>query len=159
MKKIDPKRIEILSQLIDLQKEKIKSEVIEAIKEDLYRDDIYDDVTNWLEVHDIDIKYIKFLMWGFEIVALDAEKIKVEYFADISYKVTIKIDDEETGIYDPEDRRMLYREVKKITIKDDNLRYSLLLSFDIVSEDEYNDYFEILQYNNGQSVELPLEDW
>lgn len=158
MKKIDPKRIEILNDLLESNKKKIEKDVIDSVKEDLYRDDTYDDLTNWAEVHNIDIKYLKPTMWQHQIVTLNIDSIEVEYTIDFDYKVVIETDDDETGIYDSEDHRWLFREIKKMTVKEAS-QYTLLLRFAIVNEEEFDDDYDILRYNNGMPFDIPKKEW
>lgn len=158
LKKIDPKRIDVLFQLIDRNKEKIEADIVDSVKEDLYRDDTYDNITNWVEVHNITIKQLKPTMYKTEIVKLETDRIEVEYTIDFDYKVALEIDDEESGIYDSEDHTYLFREIKKVTVKEQG-SYMLLLGFDIIDEEDYDFDYKILRYNNGLPFDIPSKEW
>ena len=80
--------------------------------------------------------------------------LAIEINAIISYKVSLNIDDENSGIWDSEDKVMLFREDTTLELEQSDLEVSVKLRFNIIDAEDYDDDYEVLEINDGKEIDI-----
>lgn len=153
--------LESLIEKFEFQKDDIKREIKDWIKDQLYDYTKYYTVVNWLEVHNINIGTIEvdFNLRdeenGLFITSVHAEKMRLEIVAKIYFAVDIEIDDENSSIYDSEDKMMMYLDTRTITIN--RTEYvPIIMEYPMDDEDYYSE-LEIEKINYDKPLEINSE--
>ncbi|RYE59622.1 MAG: hypothetical protein EOP48_00295 [Sphingobacteriales bacterium] len=147
-------RLVQLDKLYDIQSLRIDHEITEWVSDQFDDDSLFHDVTNWLEVLDKAIELVEVVEKEYELISVNEENMEIDITATVRYKVVIETYDEGTGIYDKEDGIMLYRETTELDVEQSDLKVSLRISFTILSGEDYDEDYEVLEYNDGKSIKL-----
>ncbi len=153
LKRISPARIELVSALFNQDSENIDKDIREWVTNQLDDYTAYYEYTNWLDVHDVSIDEIKVQNKEYEIVSLNEEDVEIEIKAWVRVKVTLIVDDEETGIYDSEDKVMIYRDTTELVFEDE-IELPINARFFIADENDFDKNIEIEEINDGKNIEL-----
>jgi hypothetical protein len=154
LKEIETKRTDRLDQLYKAKSEAIDKDIIEWLEDEFANDSVFDDITNWMDVHDLSVEDIHVVSKEYEIIGDDKENLEIEVTAIVSYKATLEIDDANTGIYDKEDGIVMFRETTELTIEEHDLKVPIKINFYIPEPDEFDDGYEVLEINNSKDVRL-----
>lgn len=154
----EKRRKDKLTELLDLKRLDIEKYALKWIEDELYDESIYIDIVNYLEIYNIDIHSTEILSFDTKIVGGDKETCEVRADVEIEIDVAVEVDDEDTGIYDSEDKVMLFREQTNISVSQ-IINVPILLSFYIVDAEDFDDDFEIIEVNNGKGLELEKTRW
>lgn len=146
-------RVDIASILFTKNDLLINKELEEWIKTEVDDDTIYYDFTNSYDVHDIKISSINVIKKEYQVISVEEESIEVEATATVEVKIILTIDDEESGIYDSEEKEMHYMETTELTV-DQELEIPLNILFHITNKDDYDDKCEVIEINNGKPIQL-----
>lgn len=147
-----------LEEIIKKKGNDLDTYVISWLEDELNDESIYIDIVNYMEIYNITINSTEVIDRKFETVGGDKETFEVEAIVKIKIDVSVQIDDEDTGIYDNEDKVMLFREQTDVGVEQ-TVEIPVLLSFYIVDEEDFDEDFEILEYNKGKSLELEGPDY
>lgn len=147
-----------LEEIIEKKAKDLDKYVISWLEDELNDESIYIDIVNYMEIHDITINSAEVIDRKFETVGGDKETFEVEAIVEVKIDVSVQIDDEESGIYDSEDKVMLFREQIDKEVQQ-TVEIPVLLSFYIVDEKDFSEDFDIVEYNKGKSLELEGPDY
>lgn len=157
-------RISLLEKIYDEKSEQIDKEILDWVQDQLWIDSTYDNAVNYMDIHEISIEELEIVSKSYEIIGVESDKIDdqyiyIEVMAHVRYKVALNIDDEETGIWDSEDKVMLWRETKDLTLSDDDLKIPVKIFFEIVDAEEYDDEPQIDEINNSKGLNIDGPDY
>lgn len=153
--------LESLIARFESQEDEIKQEIKDWLKDQLDDNTKYYTVSNWLEVHNTNIKNIEvdFSLrdeeHGLFIMSVHAENMRLEIFATIYFAVDIEIDDEDSSVYDSEDKEMMYLDTKTITIN--RTEYISIIMEYPMDDEEYHSELEIMKINYDKPLEIKSE--
>lgn len=150
----EEKRLRRLDYSYNLNSDRINKEFETWVEEQFDDDSIFDDATNWLEINEKTINEVKVVSKEFELIRSDDENLEIEVSAIVSYKVTLNIPDENTGIYDHEDGAMLFRENTDIEVEQDDLTVPMKINFYIVNDEDFDTEYELLSINDDKDIEI-----
>jgi predicted nucleic acid-binding protein len=159
LKEIETKRTDRLDILYKAKSAAIDKDIIGWLEDEFANDTVFDDITNWMDVHDLDVEYINVVCKEYEIIGDDKENLEIEVTATVSYKAKLEIDDAETGSYDKEDGIVLFRETTEITIEEHDLKIPLKINFYIPEPDDFDDDYEVLEINDSKDVKLSADGY
>ena len=146
-------RVDIVYVLFTKNDSLINRELQEWVKGEVDDDTIYYDFTNSYDVHDIKVSSINVIKKEYQVISVEEESIEVEATAKIQIKIILTIDDEESGIYDSEEKEMYYMESTELTV-DQELEIPLNILFYITHKDDYDDQCEIIEINKSKPIQL-----
>ncbi|WP_457270038.1 PIN domain-containing protein [Pedobacter sp. UYEF25] len=147
-----------LEEIIEKKGKDLDKYVISWLEDELNDESIYIDIVNYMEIYGITINSTEVIDRKFEVVGGDKETFEVEAILEIKVDVSVQIDDEDTGIYDSEDKVMLFREQTDMGIQQ-TVEIPVLMSFYIVDGEDFDEEFEVIEYNKGKSLELERPDY
>lgn len=127
----------------------ILSFVSEWVKDQLNDTSIYLDITNWLEVYDVDVTNVESEIAEYEIMEFNDEYIAVQFKMLIRYVVDLSIDDEDYMIKDYDTKEWIFLDT---TVKTHEA--SKYIDMNVVfypDEDETMDV-EFEEINHGQDI-------
>lgn len=133
-----------------------------------YRKNIIDEIINWvsfeiddytkyykysnyLEVHDIEIKKINVELGKHQITSVDDEYIALQFKVKINFKVELTIDDEDYMYKDDDTKDWVFLETTNLIVNEE--RYVDIDTLFYLEENEIIDY-EIEEINNGQKMKI-----
>jgi hypothetical protein len=152
-------RIDLLKKIYEDKSAVIDKEIIDWVRIEFENDWIYADAVNYMDVHEITIEKVDVVSKDYEITGVHKDYIEIELNAHIDYKVVIDVDDDETGIWDSEDKVMLWRETTKTTFEDANLVVPVKIFFNIVDSEDYDDEPQIEEINNSKEIKIETPRW
>jgi hypothetical protein len=150
----EQQRLDKLDELYLLKSAQIDNEIIEWVKDEFDDDSAFLDVVNWMEIHDKTIDSVKVLSKEYELIGTDENYLTIEINAVVKYKVSLNVDDQESGIWDSEDKVMLFREETTLELEQNDLDVVMKLRFNIVNDEDYDDDFELLEVNDGKAIDI-----
>lgn len=150
----EQQRLDKLDELYLLKSTQIDKEIIEWVNDEFDDDSVFDDVANWMEIHDKTINSVKVLSKEYELISTDEDYLTIEINAVVSYKVSLTVDDEESGIWDSEDKVMLFRRETTLELEQNDLAIAMKLRFNIADDEDYDDDFEVLDINDGKAIDI-----
>lgn len=150
----EEQRLDKLDELYQLKSQQIDKDIIEWVNDEFDDDSIFLDLTNWMEIHDKTINSVKVISKEYELISTDTEYLTIEVNAVVSYKVSLNIDDENSGIWDSEDKVMLFREETTLEVEQSDLEVSMKLRFNIIDAEDYDEDYEVLEINNGKEIDI-----
>ena len=150
----EQKRLDKLDELYLLKSTQIDKEIIEWVTNEFDDDSAFVDIVNWVEIHDKAINFVKVLSKQYELISTDEDYLTVAISAVVSYKISLNVDDEESGIWDSEDKVMLFREETTLELEQSDLDINVKLRFNIVDDEDYDDNFELLEVNDGKAIDI-----
>lgn len=159
LKDIESKRTDRLDLLYNAKSADIDKDIIKWLEEQFENESVFDHITNYMDIHDLDVKDIHVVSKEYEIIGDDKENLEIEVTATVAYKATLEIDDVDTGIYDKEDGVVLFRETTEIEIKQNDLEIPLKINFNITEPDVYEEEYDIMEINNSKDVDLSPDGW
>jgi len=151
-------RLTKLEEIIEKKGMDLDKYVTAWLEDELNDESIYTDIVNYMEIYDITINSTEIIDRKFNTVGGDKETFKVEAILEITIDVSVQVDDEDTGIFDSEDKVMLFREQTDVAVEQ-TVEIPVLLSFNIIDAEDFDDDFEIIEYNNGKSLQLEGPDY
>ncbi|GAA4100447.1 PIN domain-containing protein [Mucilaginibacter panaciglaebae] len=108
-----------------------------------------------LDVHNFEIQSCKVNISNhFQFISIGKESIVIESKANITYKVEVEIDDENTFWYDSEDKVGNYYDTTFEIISDETVIY---FKTEIYIQDDTPVDFEIIEINNDNDLTLPRD--
>jgi hypothetical protein len=153
---LQQQRINLLTTLVDQNSANIKSEVASWVEDDLYDENVYFDIANSYQVHDIIINSVKIEMRDFEVVHTDKELIVTEINTVALIDVAIEIDDEESMYKDYDDKTWHFAYTKTVKIRR-VIDIPIKVVFNIVDVEVYLEEAKVTEINNGKELELEDE--
>lgn len=149
--------MDIVSVLFKKNDSLINQQLQEWVKGEVDDDTIYYDFTNSYDVHDIKVSSINVTKKEYQDISVEDESIEVEASAVIQIKIILTIDDEESGIYDSEEKEMFYMETTELIV-DQELEIPLNILFYVTNKDDYDDKCEIIEINKGKPIQLEMDN-
>lgn len=150
----EEQRVDKLDELFQLKSQQIDKDITEWVNDEFDDDSVFLDFINWMEIYDKTVDSVKVVSKEYELVATDKDYLTIEVNAVISYKVSLNIDDEDSGIWDSEDKVMLFRESTTLELEQSDLEVAVKLRFNIIDAEDYDDDYEILEINDGKEIDI-----
>lgn len=152
-------RIDLLKKIYTDKSTEIDKEILDYVRNELENEWIYVDAVNYMDVHEISIDKLTVLAKDYEITVVNDDYIEIELNAHIHYKVILNVDDEESGMWDSEDKVVLWRETTEKSLEDSNLIIPVKISFNIIDSDDYDDDPQIEEINNSKDIQIKSPLW
>jgi hypothetical protein len=140
-------RMSVLEDLFERNSTFIDNNIKEWYEEKLGDESLYHHFV-FEEIHDIEVVEINILEKAYAVVSTENESINIEVVAQVEYVVRLTIDDSESSVYDYEDKVTLYFDTAVRDIKG-NDEAVLNISTYIMSANNYEDFFDIIDINEG----------
>jgi len=134
-------RINILDKLFLSSSEKIDKEISKWVYDQLYDESFFHSFI-YVEIHDIQEPKIYIDAKEYQIVSINDDTIEIEIKIEVSYEVTINVDDEESMYYDSDDKMYYYYNKANRNIEGTTV-IEAIYSAIIVNEDDYEDELEL----------------
>jgi len=150
----EERRLDKLDELYQLKSQQIDKEITNWVNDEFDDDSVFLNFTNWMEIYDKNVDSVKVVKKEYELIATDKDYLTIEVNAIISYKVSLNIDDENSGIWDSEDKVMLFREDITLELEQSDLEVSVKLRFNIIDAEDYDDEYEVLEINEGKEIDI-----
>jgi len=146
-------RLQLLSEIYEEQKDSLKSEVADWLRDKLSDITLYYDATNWLEVYDIQVISVEVDFESFKVMKIGDAAIEIEISSDAFFIVDVTTDDENSAYRDDDDKQVYFRDTIDLRVER-TLSLPITVSFHIVDEEDY-DTPEIEEINGGRDIEIP----
>ncbi len=153
LKNLYKERVDLAAELFKKNDMLINNELTKWIRSEVDDDTIYYDFTNSYDVHDIKVNAINIIDKEYQLISVDEEIIEVEATVTAQVKITLTIDDEESGIYDSEEGEMLFMETADLEIEQE-LEIPVNIVFNIINKNDYDEKCEIVEINKGKPIIL-----
>jgi len=150
----ESQRLEKLDELYLLKSNQIDREIIEWVNDEFDDDSVFLELTKWMEIYDKTIDSLKVISKEYELISTDAEYLTIEVTAVASYKVSLIVDDDESGIWDSEDKVWLFREETTLEVEQNDLEVSMKLRFNIIDAEDYDEDYEVMEINDGKDIDI-----
>lgn len=150
----EQQRLDKLDELYLLKSPQIDKELTDWINDEFDDDSVFFDLVNWMEIHDKNINFVKVLSKEYELISTDKDYLTIEVSAIVSYKISLNVDDEQSGIWDSEDKVMLFREETTLELEQNDLDVTMKLRFNIINDEDYDEDFEVLEINENKAIDI-----
>lgn len=147
------KTVKKIDQYIAKRPEILIKESNEWFENELLDDyDLYNDIVNWMEVHDVFIYEVISEIAEYEIMEIDSEYIAVQLKMEVCFKVGLTIDDQDYMIKDDDTKEWIYLDTTVVSHED-----SKFIDIEVVfypNEEDDQLEVEIEEINHGQKLKI-----
>lgn len=153
MKKKHEERLAQFQKLYEDNSHNLIKQIEEWVHNELDDFSRYYDYSNYMEVHDIDIKDISVDLEDYQITKITEEAISIQTKAYVNFKVEIVFDDENFAIKDDETKTWHYMD-KKSELIDEILYIPVDLNYAIPQAGKEFIELEIEEINGGRNLKI-----
>lgn len=153
----ETERLKVLGKLYEKKKASLIEEITDWLKEELTDVTLYYNVSHQLDVHDAEVNGVVVSISGYNVVSSNEETIEVELSVKALIDVDIIIDDENTLYKDYDDKSWNYYDTTTLQVKRE-FEIPVSVAFQIISEDDYSEDVDVLEYNEGNNLTIESEN-
>lgn len=153
LKAISETNIQYLEEAISDNHKDLTSEVIDWVNDKLDDYSKYYDVSNFMEVHDIEVINVDVDLGEYEITLLEDNYIFIQIEADIEFEVDVNMDDENYMMKDEDTKSWFSYETRIETIKRKQT-VQIDMKYEPVPIDEGPGFIEILKINEDKDLKI-----
>ncbi len=153
----DIENLELLDDWFEIARGEIETELFNWAESQLFNENTYLDLANWLDVHSIEQENITVGLDNYEVSSIEGDSVVIEVFAHVSYEMKVEYDDENSLMWDSEDKVATYLDTTVETV-DDYLETTLVISISKEELAEMFIHFDLIRINDNQDISIK-RDW